>query len=145
LSHCIFGFVYMSNTEGFYPAQFKPGNDLHELSKEHCSANLNQLKMIGRDLYQQVRLELPTTNGIIPAIYTVGNIHEDESDLMYVGKKIEYFVKCLQPHNTGPCEGKVIAKLAKDLSEHDARTQGEFIEQLSDNGQNQKLLVIAPH
>ncbi|HSA73831.1 MAG TPA: hypothetical protein VLD84_07750 [Nitrososphaeraceae archaeon] len=135
----------MSNNEGYYSAQFKPSDGLHKLPKEHCSANLNHLKMIGKDLYQQVRLELPTTNAVIPAIYTVGKVHEEKSDLVYVGKKIEEFVKCLKTHNTNPCKGKVKADLTKDLNENDARLQGEFIEQLTDNGQNQKLVVIAPH
>ena len=135
----------MSNNEEFYTAQFKPHDNLHDLYKEHCSVNVDQIKTIGRDLCQQVRLELPTTNGSIPAIYTVGNVHNEDSNLVYVGNKIVEFVKCLKPGNTDPCEGKVKAKLTKDLSEHDARLQGEFIEQLSDNGQNQKLVVIAPH
>jgi phage replication-related protein YjqB (UPF0714/DUF867 family) len=135
----------MSNNEELYTARFKPRDDLHDLPKEHCSANVDQIKTIGRDLYQQVRLELPTANGIIPAIYTVGNVHEEGSDLVYVGKKIEQYVKCLEPYNTDPCEGKVKAEVTKDLNEDDARLQGEFIEQLSDNGQNQKLVVIAPH
>jgi phage replication-related protein YjqB (UPF0714/DUF867 family) len=135
----------MSNNEEFYTARFKPRDDLHDLPKEHCSANVDQIKTIGRDLYQQVRLEIPTANGIIPAIYTVGNVHEEGSDLVYVGKKIEQYVKCLQPYNTDPCEGKVKAEVTKNLNEDDARLQGEFIEQLSDNGENQELVVIAPH
>jgi len=134
----------MEKNEAFFSSRFKPSDNIHELPPEHCSANLDQLKRIGRDLYQQVRLELPTPNGEIPAIYTVGKVHEEELDLVYVGNKIEKYVTCLQ-HNTDPCKGKVKAVLTNELSEDDARSHGEFIEQLTDDGQNQKLIVIAPH
>jgi phage replication-related protein YjqB (UPF0714/DUF867 family) len=135
----------MSNNEEFYTARFKPAVNLHFLPKEQCSVNVDQIKTIGRNLSQQVRLELPTENGIIPAVYTVGKVHEEESDRVYVGSKIVNFVKCLHD-NTDPCMGKVKAQVtAEDLNEQQAKLQGEFIEQLSDNGQNQKLVVIAPH
>lgn len=134
----------MSKNEAFFSSRFKPSDSLHELPPEHCSANLDQLKRIGRDIYQQVRLELPTPNGEIPAIYTVGKVHEEQLDLVYVGNKIEKYVKCLE-NNTDPCKGNVRTVLTKDLSEDDARSHGEFIEQLTDDGQNQKLIVIAPH
>jgi hypothetical protein len=75
----------MSNNEEFYTAQFKPHDNLHDLYKEHCSVHVDQIKTIGRGLYQQVRLELPTKNGSIPAIYTVGNVHKEDSNLVYVG------------------------------------------------------------
>jgi phage replication-related protein YjqB (UPF0714/DUF867 family) len=133
----------MSNNQGSYTARFK----LHPpLAREHCRPKLSQIQMIGRDLYQQVRLEFPTSNGIIPAIYTVSTAHSGESDLVFVGEKIQGFVNCLQPPNTDPCIGEVKAQVAAEgLNDEQAQTQGEFIEQLSDNGQNQKLVVIAPH
>lgn len=135
----------MSNNDGFYTARFKPAVDLHFLPKEHCSVNVDQIKTIGRNLSEQVRLELTTENGIIPAVYTVGKVHQEEWDRVYVGSKIVDFVKCLHD-NTDPCMGRVKAKVTVEgLDEEQAKLQGEFIEQLRDNGQNQRLVVIAPH
>ena len=133
----------MDNNQGSYTARFK----LHApLAKEHCRPKLSQIKMIGRDIDQQVRLELPTVNGKIPAIYTVSTVHEGEPDVVFVGEKILGFVNCLQPQNTDPCIGEVKAQVAAEgLTDKQAETYGEFIEQLSDYGQNQKLVVIAPH
>lgn len=96
----------MSNNQGCYAAQFKLRRPL---AKEHCRAELGQIKMIGRDLYQQVRLELPTVNGTIPAIYIVSTVHEGSRMLYYVGEKILGFVNCLESSNADSCIGQVKA------------------------------------
>ena len=55
-------------------------------------------------------------------------------------------MNCLQPQNTDPCIGEVKAQVtAEGITDKQAETYGEFIEQLSDYSQNQKLVVIAPH
>lgn len=133
----------MSGNTGYYSARFARGESLW---KEHCSANLDKIQLIGRHPKEQVRLELPIENGIIPAVYTIIEVHEEDPDRVFVGNKISEFVKCLQLQNPDDCKGEVKAQVtAEGLNAKQAEKYGEFIEELSDNDQNQKLVVIAPH
>jgi phage replication-related protein YjqB (UPF0714/DUF867 family) len=132
----------MSDT-GYYSARFARDESLW---REHCSANFDKIQMIGRHLKEQVRLEFPVENGIIPAVYTIKEVHQEEPDRVFVGNKISKFVKCLQLQNADDCKGEVKAQLtAEGLNAKQAEEYGDFIEELSDKDQNQKLVVIAPH
>jgi phage replication-related protein YjqB (UPF0714/DUF867 family) len=134
----------MSNNQGSYAALFQLET---ALAKEHCRTKLSQIKMIGRDLHQQVRIEFPTANGTTSAIYTVSTVHNGEPDLVFLGEKIQDELNNCQEHsNIHTCIGEVKAQVPfEGLTDEQAEACGEFIERLSHNGQNHKLVVIAPH
>ena len=69
-------------TKTSYTAQFKPDKDRFDRShrREHCSANLNQIHMIGLNPCQQVRIERPTANGTTLALYTIIDRHDEEPE-----------------------------------------------------------------
>src|SRR5215469_2615919 len=99
----------MSNNQGSYAARFQLETALF---KEHCKANLCQIKIIGRDLHQQVRIEFPTTNGTTSAIYTVSTVHNGEPGLVFLGEKIQDEINNCQEHsNTRTCRGEVKAQV----------------------------------
>jgi hypothetical protein len=41
--------------------------------------------MIGKNIGEQVRIERPTANGTALALYTVEDVHDRESDIVFVG------------------------------------------------------------
>jgi phage replication-related protein YjqB (UPF0714/DUF867 family) len=134
--------------QDFYTARFMPDitvppNPRHE----HCVASLSRIKMIGRNKDQQVRIERPTANGAALALYTVEGVHEHESDIVFVGyRNLEDLEKRLELSNTDPFTGKVKAQVtAEGLTDEQAEKRSEFIERLTDNGNNRGLIVIAPH
>ena len=54
--------------------------------REHCSANQNQIKMLGLSPGQQVRILRPTANGTKLALYTIMDVHDDDSvNTIFVG------------------------------------------------------------
>lgn len=134
----------MKNNQNSYVARFKLEPPL---AKEHCRPKLSKIMMIGRDLNQQIRVEFPTANGRVSAIYTVSRVHDGDPDLVLLGEKIQTELqKCQELSSTDFCKGKIKAQItAEGLTDTEAETLGEFVEHLIDNGQNRKLLVIAPH
>ena len=138
----------MSNNQGSYRSEFKldTRQPPHRLTEEHCMAKHSQIQDIGRDRDEQVRIEFPTTNGrTTSAIYTVSVFHP-HADLVILRDKIQKLLHYCQLSNTNTCEGEVKAQIMIDgLNEEKARESGELIEDLRDDGQNRKLVVIAPH
>src|SRR5215212_9977702 len=134
----------MNNNQGSYRAQFELDT---VLDKEHCRANRNQIEKIEVHRREQVRIEFPTSNGTTGAIYTVSTFHNDEEDLVFLGEKIQTLLEnCQNISNTHTCRGEVKAQVTIEcLNDEEAEKQGELIERLRDNGQNNKLVVIAPH
>jgi phage replication-related protein YjqB (UPF0714/DUF867 family) len=137
-------------TKTSYTAQFIPAKDRFDPShrREHCSANLNQIDMIGLNLGQQVRIERPTANGTILALYTIIDTHEEEPDAVFVGYTDleDDLGKRLGLSNTQHFTGNLNAQVtAVGLTVSQARCNSEFIEQLDDNGHHRGLIVIAPH
>jgi phage replication-related protein YjqB (UPF0714/DUF867 family) len=133
-----------------YTAQFKPDKDRFDIHhrREHCSANSNQIDMIGLNRGQQVRIERPTASGTTLALYTIIDTHEEEPDAVFVGyTDVEDDLgKRLGLSNTKPFTGNLNAQVtAADLTVSQARCNSEFIEQLDDNGDHRGLIVIAPH
>jgi phage replication-related protein YjqB (UPF0714/DUF867 family) len=131
----------MSNSEGpFFTPHF--GMD-SQLAKEHCKAKLEQIQNIGRHRHEQVRIEFPTTNdGNTSAIYTVTVFHADAGSVI-LGHKIPN-LNCRLTENK--CKGVVKAQIMLEgLDDNKAEELGEFVEHLSHEGQNRKLVVIAPH
>jgi phage replication-related protein YjqB (UPF0714/DUF867 family) len=102
--------------------------------------------MIGRDRCQQVRIERPTATGTALALYTVIDIHDEEEDVVFVDKDLDDLRDRLELSNTNDFDGKVNAQVtAAGLTDAEAEASSEFIENLSDNGHNNGLIVIAPH
>src|SRR5215469_3591763 len=82
-------------------------------AKEHCVANRIQIEKIGRHRNEQVRIEFPTAKtakGIISAIYTVSVFHNDDADLVLLGRKIENQLQNCQLSNHA-CKGEVKAQI----------------------------------
>jgi phage replication-related protein YjqB (UPF0714/DUF867 family) len=143
--------VKKDDIQGSYAAQFNLTNDIsvvrNDHLREHSSANLNQIQMIGRNVGQQVRIEIPTANGTARALYTVTNVHHAEPDVVYVGyTNLEKPWERLELEGANTLSGKVNAQVtAEGLTDAEAEARSEFIENVTDNGDNHKLIVIAPH
>jgi hypothetical protein len=117
-------------------------------SREHCSVYADQIQMRGLNTRRQVRIERPTENGTTTlALYTIENTHYEQPnevfldyvDLVDVGKRFGVYTE-------EPFQGKINPQVAAvGLSEYDAKVYSEFIEELTDDGYNRELVVIAPH
>jgi phage replication-related protein YjqB (UPF0714/DUF867 family) len=135
----------MSNNQGSFEAEFKLDPRLPSeggLADEHCKAKLKLIQDIGRHRHEQVRIEFPTTNdGNTSAIYTVTVFHSAGSVIL--GHKIPN-LSCRLTKNK--CKGVVKAQImVEGLDDNKAEELGELIEHLRHEGQNRKLVVIAPH
>lgn len=75
-----------SEIETAYAALFEPNSD--KFSKSHsqelCSANGHQIRMMGLNTGQQVRIDRPTANGTTFAIYTVSGAHDEELNHVFL-------------------------------------------------------------
>lgn len=104
--------------ETSYKAQFIPNKDRtsERPRREHCSANSNQIRMIGLTPGQQVRIERPTANGTAFALYTIDAHNEEEEEpdnAVYVGyTKPEDLQDRLGLSNTDSFHGKINAQVA---------------------------------
>ncbi len=107
--------------------------------KEHCSADADELKTIGRALRQQVRVY---RDGSGYALYTVSETHDEMPEtILRMGKTGR--------ERLGTADEFPVVVLAQvpnpTLSDADAKTQGEFVERSLDDGVQTGLLVLAPH
>ena len=94
----------------FIPDKTVPPNH----RREHCVASLNQIKMIGKNVGEQVRIERPTANGTALALYTVVGVHDHESDIVFVGyNNPDDLQKRLELLNNDPFTGKVKAQVTR--------------------------------
>ena len=137
--------IKMSDNEDSFEATFEVESDPHRVHAEHCKVNASQIQRIGREPEQQVRIEFPTVRGIIAAIYTVSSHFLNDQGRLILGNRIINLDNCEQ--SGGGCSGKVKGKImVEGLDDPDeAETRGEFIEILTPDIQNKKLIVIAPH
>jgi phage replication-related protein YjqB (UPF0714/DUF867 family) len=135
--------------ETAYAALFIPNADRfsNHHSREHCSANRHQIRMMGLNPGQQVRIERPTASGTTIALYTIIDAHDEESNSVFVDYKDPDDVeKRFGLPGTGSFQGKINAQVAAvDLTDAEAEAYSEFIEHLADDDYNNKLVVIAPH
>ena len=133
--------------EHSYTARFIPDKKISgNHRREHCVASLDRIKMIGKNIGEQVRIERPTENGTAFALYTVVGDHDRESDIVFVGYEIRGDLEERFDLISYPFTGKVEAQVtAEGLSDEQAEKCSEFVERLTDNGVNQRLVVIAPH
>jgi hypothetical protein len=135
--------------ETAYAALFKPNSNKfsNPHSQEHCSANGHEIRMMGLNTGQQVRIERPTENGTTLALYTIFGAHDEEPNSIFVDyKDPENVEKRFGLSGTGSFQGKINAQVAAvGLTDAQAKAYSEFIEHLSDDGHNSELVVIAPH
>ena len=137
-----------NHSQDSYSAQTKPIDDRipNNHIREHCLANLSQLNMIRIDRCQQVRIERPTPTGTALALYTVIDIHDEEQDVVFVDKNLDDLRDRLELSSTDNFTGRINAQVtAVGLTDAEAEDFSEFIENLADNGHNNRLIVIAPH
>jgi phage replication-related protein YjqB (UPF0714/DUF867 family) len=108
-------------------------------SKEHCSADPDELKRIGRGVLQQVRVYRGDSD---LALFTVSEVREEQpEDVVRMGKAgrerlgtddgFAAHVVATVPHPT--------------LSDAEARKVGEFVERLEGDDSAAGLLLLAPH
>ena len=122
--------------EAAYAAKFIPNKDKFSRphSREHCSVNADQIKMMGLKLRQQVRIERPTENGTTLALYTIKKTHSEEPN--------DVFLDYVDPGDveprfrvptSEPFQGKINPQVAAvSLNDAEAEDYSEFIEHLAD-------------
>lgn len=145
--------MFRSNTiDTSHSARFIPSKDRisEHPRREHCSASRNQLRMIGINPGQQARIERPTVNGTRVALYTIDAHNEEDPDhtvfVGYTNPNLEDLQKRLGWSSKDSFKGKINTQVtAVGLTDAEAKAYSEFIEQLTDDGYNQELAVIAPH
>src|SRR5919201_5272400 len=135
--------------ETVYAALFIPNTDrfCNHHSREHCSANGHQIRMMGLNTGQQVRIERPTANGTTLALYTISGAHDEEPNSVFLDyKDPEDVGKRFGLPTIRPFQGKTNAQVvAVGLTDAEAEAYSEFIEHLADDDHNSELVVIAPH
>lgn len=140
--------IKTKHIQGSYSARIKPIDSgiPNNHIREHCLANLGEIRKIGRDRCQQVRIERPTATGTARAIYTVIDVHDEEPDVVLVDKNSDDLLARLDLSNEDLSSadhfpGKVNAQVtAVGLTDAEAEESSEFIENLADNGHIADLL-----
>jgi len=131
-----------------YNARIIPSSNIPNAPiREHCSAHHRQITTIGRNKGQQVRVERYAPDGVTLedyALYTVGDLHDEEPDIVFLGFRDPESEKHdlrdrLGLSGTNAFRGKINSQVT------DPTDDGEFVERLTDNGRHRGLIVIAPH
>ncbi len=118
----------------------RPGQQDLVHAKEHCSADPERLRAIGRSAGQQVRIARSATER---AIYTVSETRQERPDTVVrmgtAGRRrlgtsagFDALVDADVPHHGS-------------LSDAEAKRRAEFVERLTDAGGQRRLIAIAPH
>ena len=137
----------MSNNQRSFEAEFeldpRPPSE-GGLGDEHCKTTLKQIQDIGRHRHEQIRIEYTTPkNENTSAIYTITVFHDD-SGIVILGHKLPNLRCKLTVENK--CMGVVKAQIMLEgLDDYEAEKLGELVEHLNHEGQNRKVVVIAPH
>jgi phage replication-related protein YjqB (UPF0714/DUF867 family) len=147
----MFGRRRRSETETAYKPLFIPNtgkfSDPH--SREHCSISASEIRRMGLNTRQQVRIERPTEDGTTLALYTIISPHIEYRDNVYLDYKDPKDIDKrfgLSSSIVNSFNGKINPQVAAvGLTDDKAKAYSEFIEKLTDDGQNSQLAVIAPH
>jgi len=135
--------------ETAYAAKFTPNKDKcsRPHSREHCSVNADQIRMMGLNTRQQVRIERPAENGTTLALYTIESTHNEQANDVFLDYVDPGDVEPrFQVPTSEPFQGKINPQVAAvGLSDAEAEAYSEFVEHLADNDYNRELVVIAPH
>jgi phage replication-related protein YjqB (UPF0714/DUF867 family) len=107
--------------------------------KEHCSANADLLHSMGRAKGQQVRVFRGEEDF---AIFTVAETHNEKNDAtLRMGRLAR-----VRLGSSSEFEGRVSqVVVVAGLTVEQAKSRGELIERLDDDGRNTGLLIMAPH
>ncbi len=108
-------------------------------SKEHCSADPDQLRTIGRGVGQQVRIY---RGGTDLALFTVSETREENpEDIVRIAKAGRERLGI-----DGDFAAHVVAVVPNSmLSDAEAKTAGDFVERLDGDVNSGGLLLLAPH
>ena len=115
---------------------------------------VSRSRLSGRNKGQQVRVERYTPDGLTLldlALYTVIDVHDEESDLVFVGytdpeSKKHDLRDRLGLSGIVPFTGKIKSEVPDpSFTDDEAKCNSEFVERLTDNGRHQGLIAIAPH
>jgi phage replication-related protein YjqB (UPF0714/DUF867 family) len=135
--------------ETAYAAKFTPNKDKFSKphSREHCSVNASQIKTMGLNTRQQVRIERPTANGTTLALYTIESAHDEEPNDVFLDYVDSNDVEeRFRVPTVAPFLCKINSQVAAvGLDDDHAKAYSEFIEHLADDDHNSELVVIAPH
>jgi phage replication-related protein YjqB (UPF0714/DUF867 family) len=107
--------------------------------KEHCSVDPDLLHLVGRAEWQQVRVSRGKDDF---AIFTVAETQDEANDAtLRMGRPAR-----LRLGSTSEFHGRIgPTVVVPGLTEEQARTRGELIERLDDDGKQTGLLIMAPH
>jgi phage replication-related protein YjqB (UPF0714/DUF867 family) len=134
----------------FLPSSCVPNSHI----REHCSAHRDQITTIGLNKGQQVRVERYTPDGLTLldfALYTVIEVHDEESDLVFVGytdpESREHDLRDrLGLPGIEPFTGRINSEVPHPaFTDEEAEAHSELVERLTDNGRHRGLIAIAPH
>lgn len=106
---------------------------------ERCSVDPDSLCALGLPRGSQVRVRRGTTQ---VALYTISEVREETDDTIVR-------MAAVGRHRLGT-DGEFDATLEtrvvrSTLSDEEARARSEFVERLSDNGRQRRLIALAPH
>jgi|SRR5215204_1207278 len=107
--------------------------------KEHCSADPDKLRTIGRAVGHQVRIKRSSSQY---ALYTVSEVRQESPDNIVrmgaVGRQ--------RLGTSAEFSDTLDSQVARSaLTDAQAEADSEFVERLTDNGTNKGLIAIAPH
>ena len=107
--------------------------------REHCSADADRLRTIGREVGQQVRIYRDDSEF---ALFTVSEARDEDPDtIVRLGR-----IGRARLGPPGDFAGRVLAVGPHPtLSDAEARALGELVERSDDDGEATGLLVLAPH
>ena len=116
-----------------------PGQEKVAKKKEHCSADADLLRSIGRARGEQVRIYRDDSEF---AVFTIADVPDEAPDsIVRMGK----FAR-LRFGPSEEFEGRIVPTVtASHLTDEQARDRGELVERLVDDGKNTGLLIMAPH
>jgi phage replication-related protein YjqB (UPF0714/DUF867 family) len=109
------------------------------VSKEHCSADPEKLKTVGRARGLQVRIKRSSSEY---ALYTVSETQQESPDRIVRMSDAGLLRLGTSTGFTGTLDSQVPHSTLTDAG---AEANSEFVERLTDNGTHKGLIAIAPH
>jgi phage replication-related protein YjqB (UPF0714/DUF867 family) len=109
---------------------------------EHCSADPDRLRQVGRDVGQQVRIKRNSTQH--DALYTVSEPRQESPDnFVRMGATGRQRLGTSEEFS-GTLDSRV-PRSSSYPTDDQAKAANEFVERRADNGTHKGLIVIAPH
>ena len=109
---------------------------------EHCSADPDRLRQVGRDVGQQIRIKRNSTQH--DALYTVSEPRQESPDnIVRMGAAGRQRLGTSEEFS-GTLDSQV-PRSSSYPTDDQAKAANEFVERLTDNGTHKGLIAIAPH